>query len=65
MKFCGCLYVVNDAEKTKAFYKEVFGLRVIQDFNANFVMTGGISFQTKDSWKDFIQNTIHDHFLYK
>ena len=32
MKFCGCLYVVNDAEKTKAFYKEVFGLRVIQDF---------------------------------
>lgn len=49
MKFCGCLYVVNDAEKTKAFYKEVFGLRVIQDFNANFVMTGGISFQTKDS----------------
>lgn len=64
MKFCGCLYVVNDAEKTKAFYKEVFGLRVIQDFNANFVMTGGISFQTKDSWKDFIQKT-NDHIIYK
>lgn len=71
MKYCGSLYVVDDAEKTKAFYKEVFGLRVIQDFNANFVMTGGISFQTRDSWKDFIQqaseNIIYkgnDHELY-
>ena len=60
MKYCGSLYVVDDAEKTKAFYKEIFGLRVIQDFNANFVMTGGISFQTRDSWKDFIEQTSDD-----
>lgn len=54
MKFSGCLYVVEDAERTKAFYKELFGIRVIQDFGANFTMTGGISFQTKDSWMKFI-----------
>lgn len=60
MKYCGSLYVVDDAVKTKAFYKEIFGLRVIQDFNANFVMTGGISFQTRDSWKDFIQQSSDD-----
>lgn len=71
MKYCGSLYVVDDAEKAKAFYKEIFGLRVIQDFNANFVMTGGISFQTRDSWKDFIQQASdaiqykgNDHELY-
>lgn len=60
MKYCGSLYVVDNAVKTKAFYKEIFGLRVIQDFNANFVMTGGISFQTRDSWKDFIQQSSDD-----
>ena len=54
MKYCGSLYVVDDANRTKEFYKEIFGLRVIQDFGANFVMTGGISFQTKESWKEFI-----------
>lgn len=60
MKYCGSLYVVDDAERTKAFYKDIFGLRVIQDFNANFVMTGGISFQTRDSWKDFIEQASDD-----
>lgn len=54
MKFSGCLYVVEDADRTKSFYKELFGIRVIQDFGANFTMTGGISFQTKESWMNFI-----------
>lgn len=54
MKFSGCLYVVEDAERTKKFYKELFGVHVIQDFGANFTMTGGLSFQTKDSWMEFI-----------
>ncbi len=36
MKYCGSLYVIKDSEKTKAFYKEILGLRVITDFGANF-----------------------------
>lgn len=50
----GSLFVTEDAERTKAFYKEILGLRVIQDFNANFTLKGGISFQTKESWKTMI-----------
>lgn len=34
MKYCGSLYVIDDAQRTKQFYKDLFGLRVIQDFGA-------------------------------
>ncbi|MEG0367698.1 MAG: VOC family protein [Coprobacillus sp.] len=64
MKYCGSLYVVDDATKTKDFYKELFGLRVIQDFGANFTLTGGISFQTRESWKEFIHKKDED-IVYK
>ena len=32
MKYMGSLYAVDDKERTIAFYKEVCGLRMIQDF---------------------------------
>lgn len=63
MKYCGSLYVIKDSEKTKAFYKEILGLRVITDFGANFVLTGGISFQTLDSWQNFIEKSTDDIHL--
>ena len=49
-KFQGILLVVDDIERSKRFYKDVFGLEVISDYGANATVTGGISFQTKDSW---------------
>lgn len=54
MKYSGSLYVIKDKETTKKFYNEVLGLHVIVDFGANFTMTGGICFQTKESWVTFI-----------
>ena len=54
MKYMGSLYAIDDKERTIAFYKEVCGLRVIQDFGTNFTMTGGISFQTRESWSGFL-----------
>jgi catechol 2,3-dioxygenase-like lactoylglutathione lyase family enzyme len=59
MKFKSPLLVVNDIEKSKRFYKDVLGLRVILDFGANVTLTGGVSLQTKASWKEFIQK--HDN----
>lgn len=55
MKFKSPLLVVNDIERSKKFYKDVLGLRVILDFGANVTLTGGVSLQTKESWKGFIQ----------
>lgn len=54
MKFKNPMLIVTDMEKSKKFYKEVLGLRAIMDFGANVTLTGGVSLQTKESWKEFI-----------
>lgn len=55
MKFKNPLLVVTDIEKSKIFYKEVLGLRVIMDFGANVTLTGGVVLQTKETWQEFIK----------
>ena len=50
MKFKSPLIAVTDMERSKRFYKDVLGLRVIMDFGANVTLTGGIALQTYDSW---------------
>lgn len=50
MKFKSPLIAVTDMERSKSFYKNVLGLRVIMDFGANVTLTGGIALQTYDSW---------------
>lgn len=54
MQFKNPLLVVSDMEKSKKFYKDVLGLRVIMDFGANVTLTGGLCLQTKETWMDFI-----------
>lgn len=54
MKFKNPLLVVSDMEKSKNFYKDVLGLRVILDFGANVTLTGGLCLQTKETWMQFI-----------
>lgn len=49
MKFKNPMLVVTDMEKSKKFYKDVLGLRVIMDFGANVTLTGGVALQTKES----------------
>lgn len=60
MKFEGILLVSKDLQRTKAFYKEVFGLRVTVDFGANITLTGGISFQSLESWLQFIHKEANE-----
>lgn len=60
MKFKNPLLVVTDMEVSKAFYREVLGLRVIMDFGANVTLTGGVCLQTKESWLRFIQAGKND-----
>ncbi|MCJ7855768.1 VOC family protein [Lachnospiraceae bacterium NSJ-143] len=54
MKLKNMLLVVEDMERSKQFYKEALGLRVIMDFGSNITLTGGLSLQTKESWLNFI-----------
>lgn len=48
------LIVVKDIEKSKRFYKELFGLEVVADFGENVVLTEGLVLQEKNLWETFI-----------
>lgn len=54
MKYKGTLIAVKDIEKAKQFYHNILGLKVVDDFGANVVLTGGIFLQTAETWKNFI-----------
>ena len=68
MKLKNILFVVNDIEKSKSFYQELFGLRVITDFGENVILTEGLVLQQKNVWEDGIQREVsfggHDAELY-
>lgn len=58
MKMKNPLFVVKDIERSKEFYRKVLGLRTIADLGANAVLTGGLSLQTEESWKQFTGKPI-------
>ena len=54
MRYQCPLLVVEDINRSKKFYCELFGLRVVNDFGANITLTGGLSLQTRASWEALI-----------
>lgn len=64
MKFRGPMLVVKDIEKSKAFYTQIIGVRVIADLGENVTLTGGMGLQTESSWMAFT-NCEQDFFSYR
>jgi len=61
MKFKGPLIVVEDLARSRKFYEDILGQKVILDFGANVTFQGDFSLQTKDTWMKFIgKNRIGD-----
>lgn len=58
MKLKNILIVVTDIEKSKAFYRELFGLQIIHDFGENVILTEGLVLQEIKLWKSFINKDI-------
>ena len=56
MKLKNPLLVVTDIDKSVEFYKNVLGLHKIMDFGANVTLTGGLCLQSKESFREFIDN---------
>ena len=54
MKYQSPLFAVSDLERSKAFYKKYLDMDVIVDFGANVTLTGGLSLQTLETWREFI-----------
>ncbi len=68
MKYEGVCIAVKDINLAKAFYQDVFGLEVFQDYGIN-VSFGGLSLQQNFDWllsipKESIINKSHNMELY-
>lgn len=58
MKLKNVLIVVKDIEKSKAFYKDLFGLDVVLDNDGNVILTEGLVLQDAAIWKNSIQKDV-------
>jgi Lactoylglutathione lyase and related lyases len=55
------MFVVEDIEKSKKFYKDVFDLRVTADWGDNVTFAGGfLALQTRTSWAKFIAKDVDE-----
>ena len=58
MRLRNVLIVVSDIEKSKKFYKELFGLNVVLDQEGNVILTEGLVLQDAKIWESFLQKDI-------
>lgn len=58
MKLKNILIVVENIEKSKKFYHDLFQLDVILDQNGNVILTEGLVLQQKDIWKQVLGKEI-------
>lgn len=56
MRLKNILIVVQDIEKSKQFYHDVFGLQVIRDFEENVILSEGLVLQEKTTWDILINS---------
>ena len=58
MRLKNILLVVEDIEKSIAFYKELFGLQVLKDFDGNVILTEGLVLQDRKIWENLIEKEV-------
>ena len=58
MKLKNVLIVVKDIERSKNFYKDLFGLYPVLDNDGNMILTEGLVLQDEKIWKYFIEKDI-------
>lgn len=58
MRLKNILIVVSDVEKSKKFYKDLFGLDVVLDNDGNVILTEGLVLQERKIWEQFLERGI-------
>ena len=58
MKLKNIVIVVKDVERTKQFYKELFGLDVILDQEGNAILTEGLVLQESKVWEETLGQKV-------
>lgn len=60
MKFECPMLVVSNIEKSKKFYCDIFGLKVVLDFGANITFDAGFALQDRSVWAKFINKNENE-----
>ena len=58
MRLKNVLIVVNDIERSRQFYHDLFGLELILDNDGNMILSEGLVLQDKKYWKEFLCREI-------
>ena len=58
MKLKNIVIVVKDVERSKQFYKELFGLDVILDQEGNAILTEGLVLQESKVWEETLGQKV-------
>ena len=58
MKLKNILIVVEDLERAKKFYHEIFGLNVILNGEGNVILTEGLVLQERSIWEEEISSEV-------
>lgn len=58
MRLKNILIVVDDIERSKQFYHDLFGLDMVLDNDGNMILTEGLVLQDKKIWRKFLEKDI-------
>lgn len=58
MRLKNILLVVEDIDRSIAFYKELFGLRVVTAFDGNVILTEGLVLQERKIWERLVEKEV-------
>lgn len=58
MKLKNVLIVVKDIERSRKYYRDLFGLEMIVDHGGNMILTEGLVLQEEKYWKEFLGRDI-------
>ena len=58
MKLKNILIVVQDIEKSRKFYQDLFGIELVLDNDGNMILTEGLVLQDEKIWKSFLNRDI-------
>lgn len=61
MRLKNILIVVKDIERSKKFYRDLFGLHVVTDFGGNVILTEGLVLQEQEIWEGFTRTKVSSY----
>ena len=58
MKLKNVLIVVKDIEKSLEFYRDLFGLELLTDYDGNMILSEGLVLQAESYWRGFLGKDV-------